>query len=374
MALPSLIGRQPTSSATVEARFFAHTEETDAQLTTLAGLFGDVRSVVAAAATGQGCDLGQQALIIPRLVNSVLRPVAEALAALPGGPGSPVPAQAVPMQAMPTQAEADAAARVWDIARTATAQRARLGRVGACPAGLAEATAALQDLACLLVPATEAERRRELLWELQSGLSPEIQAERNGPYLVTNVPRLIDYLGTEIQPAPALALCRCGRSSIKPLCDGSHAGNFSDSKDPNRVPDRRDTYQGQQLTIFDNRGICQHSGLCTDRLAAVFRTQAEPFVAPSGGRMDEIIRAVRDCPSGALSFALDGKEAREQVDRNGARGPAIEVTKDGPYRVTGAVALTDAGGGEPERAQGASREHYAPCRCGQSRNPPGRSP
>jgi len=113
MALPSLIGRQPTSSATVEARFFAHTEETDAQLTTLAGLFGDVRSVVAAAATGQGCDLGQQALIIPRLVNSVLRPVAEALAALPGGPGSPVPAQAVPMQAMPTQAgptqaEADA--------------------------------------------------------------------------------------------------------------------------------------------------------------------------------------------------------------------------------------------------------------------------
>ncbi len=89
MALPSLIGRQMTSSATVEARFFAHTEETDAQLTTLAGLFGDVRSVVAAAATGQGCDLGQQALIIPRLVNSVLRPVAEALAALPGGPGSP---------------------------------------------------------------------------------------------------------------------------------------------------------------------------------------------------------------------------------------------------------------------------------------------
>ena len=52
------------------------------------------------------------------------------------------------------------------------------------------------------------------------------------------------------------------------------------------------------MTILDNRGICQHSGFCTDRLATVFRTAQEPFVAPSGGRLDEIIRAVRDCPSG----------------------------------------------------------------------------
>ena len=46
------------------------------------------------------------------------------------------------------------------------------------------------------------------------------------------------------------------------------------------MPDQRDTYPGQQVTIFDNRGICQHSGLCTDRLATAFRTSQEPFVAP----------------------------------------------------------------------------------------------
>ena len=91
---------------------------------------------------------------------------------------------------------------------------------------------------------------------------------------------------------------------------------------------------GQQLTILDNRGICQHSGLCTDRLAMVFRADAEPFVAASGGRMDEIIRAVRDCPSGALSYAIDRSEAREQVDWGGTREPAIEVTKDGPHRIS----------------------------------------
>ena len=53
--------------------------------------------------------------------------------------------------------------------------------------------------------------------------------------------------------------------------------------------------------------------------------------------MDEIIRAVRDCPSGALSYAIDGVEARAQVDWDGTREPAIEVSKDGPYRITGAI-------------------------------------
>jgi CDGSH-type Zn-finger protein len=86
--------------------------------------------------------------------------------------------------------------------------------------------------------------------------------------------------------------------------------------------------------------------------------------------MDEIIRAVRDCPSGALSYAIDGTEARGQVDRGGTRPPAIEVTKDGPYRVTGRVALAGAGGDPAERGQGASLEHYALCRCGHSQNKP----
>jgi truncated hemoglobin YjbI/CDGSH-type Zn-finger protein len=93
-------------------------------------------------------------------------------------------------------------------------------------------------------------------------------------------------------------------------------------------------------------------------------------VTPSGGRMDEIIRAVRDCPSGALSFAIDGREAREEVDHGGRREMAIEVTKDGPYRVTGGIPLGDGVGADEPRAEGASLEHYALCRCGQSQNKP----
>ena len=122
--------------------------------------------------------------------------------------------------------------------------------------------------------------------------------------------------------------------------------------------------------VFDNRGICQHSGYCTDRLANVFHTEGDAFVTPSGGRMDEIINAVRACPSGALSYALGRTENRTHVDRDGTRPGAIEITRDGPYRITGAIALLAGDGSPVERAEGASHEHYALCRCGQSRNKP----
>jgi len=340
-------------------------------------LFGTARSIAAAAAVGQGCDAANQARIVPRLADSVLRPLADALTRIAGAPGEGGtpgpdggPGQRHPAAAPPQPALA-AADRVWELTRTATELRVRLGQAGDCPPELAEATAALQDLACSLVRPGQAESRRAELWRLQAGLPARIQAARNGPYLVTNVSRLTNYLGAVQRPVPQLALCRCGKSGMKPSCDGSCARTgFRDDKGPKRVPDRRDGYPGQELTVFDNRGICQHSGLCTDRLGTVFRTGAEPFVAPSGGRMDEIIRAVRDCPSGALSYAVGASEARDQVDWGNARQPAIEVTKDGPYRITGGIALAGPDGAAEDRAEGASLEHYALCRCGQSQNKP----
>jgi CDGSH-type Zn-finger protein len=202
-----------------------------------------------------------------------------------------------------------------------------------------------------------------------SRFDAEIEVSLNGPYVVSHVEEFRNWLGEELPRTPGMALCRCGQSAKKPFCDGSHAGaGFSGAKDANRVPDKRDEYEGQQIQIFDNRGICAHSGFCTDRLARVFHVGQEPFITPSGGRMDEIIQAVRACPSGALSYGIDGVEARAQVDQ--PRPAAIEVSKDGPYRVTGGVRLVDEDGNDVPRAEGSSREHLSLCRCGHSRNKP----
>ncbi len=45
----------------------------------------------------------------------------------------------------------------------------------------------------------------------------------NGPYLVKGPVKLIDVTGKEIPvTGDAIALCRCGHSSNKPFCDGTH--------------------------------------------------------------------------------------------------------------------------------------------------------
>jgi CDGSH-type Zn-finger protein/truncated hemoglobin YjbI len=259
------------------------------------------------------------------------------------------------------------AENVWQLALDAT----RLRTSPDAPPELIEATAALQRLGCAVDDEETRAARLEELRQIQAELAAGIRSAHNGPYLVTNAERLVDWLGQEIPACPTTALCRCGGSATKPFCDGTHAENgFDDAKDPERVPDKRDTYEGLSVTVLDNRGICQHSGFCSDRLKTVFRAGQDPFVAPSGGRMDDIIRAVRNCPSGALSYAVDGHEARAEVDHAGKREQAIEVSKDGPYRITGGIPLQNADGEDEPRAHGASREHYALCRCGHSQNKP----
>jgi CDGSH-type Zn-finger protein len=52
----------------------------------------------------------------------------------------------------------------------------------------------------------------------------QITALDNGPYLVKGPVVLLDADGSEFLTQRAtLALCRCGRSTNKPFCDGTHS-------------------------------------------------------------------------------------------------------------------------------------------------------
>ena len=44
----------------------------------------------------------------------------------------------------------------------------------------------------------------------------------NGPYLIQGGVTLLDGEGNPYQVSDTIALCRCGHSSTKPFCDGSH--------------------------------------------------------------------------------------------------------------------------------------------------------
>ncbi len=58
-----------------------------------------------------------------------------------------------------------------------------------------------------------------------------ITAYPDGPYLVRGTYKILDVDGNEVEVTRrTVALCRCGRSALKPMCDGSHgAANFRDS-------------------------------------------------------------------------------------------------------------------------------------------------
>ena len=54
----------------------------------------------------------------------------------------------------------------------------------------------------------------------------EIKASENGPYLVRGPVRIIDADGKEYdlsERGKVVALCRCGGSTTKPFCDGTHS-------------------------------------------------------------------------------------------------------------------------------------------------------
>ena len=195
---------------------------------------------------------------------------------------------------------------------------------------------------------------------MSSEKKPTINPRPNGSYLVKGLKNFTNQKGT-IDTKETMALCRCGHSSNKPFCDATHKKiGFSSEKLEERVEDKRVNFVGKKITIHDNRGICAHVGYCTDNLPVVFRQNQEPWIDPDAASPEEIIATIRMCPSGALSYSVDGVEHR---NREGE--PAIFVSPDGPYQVSGEVDLLDT-----ERGEGASEEHFALCRCGGSKNKP----
>jgi CDGSH-type Zn-finger protein len=190
---------------------------------------------------------------------------------------------------------------------------------------------------------------------------PVIDCAPNGPYVVRDLTKLSNSKGVSLEIKPVIVLCRCGGSANKPYCDGTHKSNgFSDAKLEDRSGQTRRSYAGKKVTIFDDRSICAHAGHCTDTLAAVFNAEASSWINPDNATVEEIVGVIRRCPSGALSYAIDGIEGPK-----GAGTTEIEITKDGPYAVSGPCELANAG-----LAPGAPADRMTLCRCGASKNKP----
>ena len=191
---------------------------------------------------------------------------------------------------------------------------------------------------------------------------PQITPTENGPYLLDNCEKIIRMAGGKVfEVEGKVALCRCGGSKNKPFCDGTHMSNgFTSAKEADRSPDKRDDYEGDGITIHDNRGLCAHAGRCTDNLKSVFKLGTEPWIDPKGATAEEIIKVINMCPSGALSYSIDGVE---HAERGG--DPQVILAPHGPYVFIGGVDLEGV-----DSMEGGTSDHVTLCRCGESKNKP----
>ena len=188
-----------------------------------------------------------------------------------------------------------------------------------------------------------------------------IEIMEDGPLIVTRLKNFQNSKGENLSPKDRVALCRCGESANKPYCDGSHtAAKFSGKRETDKPLNKERVYEGKELSIHDNRLICCHAAKCVEQLSSVFRLEERPWIDPDLAGVETIIEVIKKCPSGALSYSINETHHRDQD-----REPAIQISKNGPFDVSGHVVLK-----VEEESQPPSKEHYSLCRCGASKNKP----
>jgi CDGSH-type Zn-finger protein len=201
---------------------------------------------------------------------------------------------------------------------------------------------------------------------------PAITAIANGPLVVTGGAALYRRRSVHSEHGEPLAwqtteqidagdhylLCRCGESGRKPFCDHTHAkvGFVADDVVEGTYSDRSKTLGGSGITVRDDRSICVHAGFCGTRVTNVWRSIG---ATEESTVRAQVITMVEKCPSGALTYEIDGSETEPLFPA------AVGVIDDGPLWVTGGVPVTTSDGRRLE-----TRNRVTLCRCGQSENKP----
>jgi len=165
--------------------------------------------------------------------------------------------------------------------------------------------------------------------------TPKIACLPNGPYYFSMTDR-----GAGAEPAPRQRRAvrhGAGRGAVplrgsrnKPFCDGTHSLiGFKDQRSANATPNRRESYAGRRITIHDNRASAPRRFL---------HRPTEVGLPDARGALDrcrwrERRRDHRDDQEMPLGRAeLLGRRRRAPRQE---REPAVTVTNDGPYAITG---------------------------------------
>lgn len=119
-------------------------------------------------------------------------------------------------------------------------------------------------------------------------------------------------------------------------------------------------YRKDNLTIIWQPHMCIHSGECVRRLPQVYDPKAKPWLKPENASVEALKEQINHCPSGALSFELEGEN--DAMPETSVR---IVVKKNGPILAHGSLRVE-----YPEGRVEHKEKITAFCRCGASENKP----
>lgn len=120
-------------------------------------------------------------------------------------------------------------------------------------------------------------------------------------------------------------------------------------------------YTNNEVTIVWEPEKCIHSGICVRGLGGVFKPKEKPWIKIDAAPTDELVKQVKACPSGALSYFMNDKEdkTKETLETK------VEVLENGPLLVYGTLHVTHKDGNQEIK-----NKTTAFCRCGSSKNKP----
>jgi CDGSH-type Zn-finger protein len=209
---------------------------------------------------------------------------------------------------------------------------------------------------------------------------PHIKIVQNGPYIVTGSVPLTEQTiisernGTAVRYEEnacyplreTYSLCRCGKSTTMPYCDGSHTHNgFVGRETASREPfsEQADVTEGPELIMEDVQNLCISARFC--HLGGNTWDLVENSDDP---KLKELaIQGACNCPAGRLVVrdANTGEAIENEYE------PSIGVLRDpaagvsGPLWVRGGIPIESADGTTYE-----VRNRVTLCRCGKSHNTP----
>ena len=209
---------------------------------------------------------------------------------------------------------------------------------------------------------------------------PKVVVSKNGCYLVTGgIPLSRQTIVTDSEGEPekwsegetfptkeSYALCRCGHSSTKPFCDGTHKKiGFDGTETASREPYRSQAkvLEGPTHNLTDAKVFCSWADFCIPN-GQVWQQVAktdDPAIRAN------FLRQVGNCPSGRLVAweSASGAPVEPSLPRSIGVTEQRSENVSGPLWLRGGIPVISADGFAYE-----VRNRMTLCRCGASANKP----